>query len=96
MLSRASGNVIGGAGEGEGNLSYGMFFVTRGTECNTLRGNLIGTDITGRRALPNETGVHIDGGTVENVVVRNVISGNIVAGITLFAVNTDRNRIEIK
>jgi titin len=95
---RAHDNTVGGLAEGEGNLisgntAFGAYCYNNGTRANVIRGNLIGTDITGRRALPNETGVHIDGGTVDNVVDRNVISGNIVAGITLFAVNTDRNRI---
>lgn len=95
---RANGNTVGGLAEGEGNLisgntAFGAYCYNNGTRANVIVGNLIGTDVTGRRALPNETGIHIDGGTVENVIDRNVISGNLVAGITLFAVNTDRNRI---
>ena len=95
---RASGNIVGGTGEGEwnlisGNTAFGGYFYNTGTNGNTLRGNRIGTDATGTAAVPNETGVHIDGGTFSNVVDQNVISGNVVAGITIFALHTDRNRI---
>lgn len=95
---RANGNTVGGLGEGEwnlisGNTAFGAYFYNNGTHANILRGNRIGTDISGARALPNETGVHVDGGTFENVVDSNLISGNLVAGITLFALRTDRNHI---
>jgi hypothetical protein len=95
---RASGNVVGGTADGEwnlisGNTAFGGYFYNTGTNNNTLRGNRIGTDSTGKAAVPNEAGVHIDGGTFNNTVDQNVISGNIVAGITIFALHTDRNRI---
>jgi len=91
-------NVLGGLGEGawnliSGNTAFGAYFYNHGTHANILRGNRIGTDLSGTRALPNETGVHIDGGTFENLVAGNLVSGNLVAGITLFALHTDRNRI---
>ncbi len=95
---RASGNTLGGFGAGEwnlisGNTAFGAYCYNNGTRANRILGNRIGTDASGACALPNETGVHIDGGTVENVVDGNLISGNLVAGITLFASYTDRNRI---
>ena len=95
---RASGNIVGGLGKGEGNLisgntAFGAYFYNNGTRANVLRGNRIGTDATGRRPVPNGTGVHIDGATRDNVVDRNLISGNRVAGVTLFARHTDGNVI---
>jgi parallel beta-helix repeat protein len=95
---RASANTVGGRGAGEwnlisGNTAFGAYFYNNGTHANILCGNRIGTDFSVTRALPNETGVHIDGGTFENLVDGNLISGNLVAGITLFARRTDRNRI---
>lgn len=95
---RAHDNILGGLGAGEcnlisGNTAFGAYCYNHGTRANVIRGNLIGTDASGEAALPNETGVHIDGGTVENVVDANVIAGNLVGGVTLFGIQTDRNRI---
>ena len=95
---RASRNTIGGTGPGEwnlisGNTAFGAYIYNNGTNSNVVRGNRIGTDVNGTTAIPNETGVHIDGGACANVVDQNVISGNLVAGITIFAPYTDRNLI---
>jgi parallel beta-helix repeat protein len=95
---RSNGNIVGGDGPGEGNLisgntAFGAYVYNNGTRANIVRGNRIGTDITGTMAIPNETGVHIDGATRDNLVDNNTISGNVVAGITLFALYTDGNRI---
>jgi len=92
---RAWGNTVGGpAGAGNlisGNTAFGAYFYNNGTRDNVLRGNRIGTDAAGLRAIPNETGVHIDGATRGNVVDDNLVSGNLVAGITIFALGTDGN-----
>ena len=95
---RSHHNVVGGERPGEGNVisgntAFGAYFYNNGTHHNAFVGNRIGTDASGRYALPNETGVHIDGGTTDNRVDRNVISGNRVAGITIFSIKTDRNAI---
>lgn len=95
---RSHHNLVGGTGPNEwnlisGNTAFGAYFYNNGTHSNSFQGNRIGTDVTGRYALPNETGVHIDGGTFDNTVDRNLISGNRVAGITLFSIKTDRNVI---
>lgn len=72
-----------------GNMSYGMFFVTRGTVGNTLRGNLIGTDVTGKKPLPNDIGMVVSTGCSENLIGgtkpkdANVISGNTQSGIMI-------------
>ncbi len=86
-----TGNVI------SGNLNYGMFFVTRGTEHNRLRGNRIGTDAEGRLAVPNDIGMVISTGACDNVVGGdgqddgNVISGNRRSGIMITNQHTERN-----
>ncbi|MGA2499086.1 MAG: NosD domain-containing protein [Tepidisphaeraceae bacterium] len=96
---RAARNILGGTDDGEGNLisgntAFGAYIYNNGTSSNQIRGNRIGTDATGKVAIPNETGVHVDGGAVDNLVERNLISGNVVAGVTIFALYTDRNIID--
>ncbi len=55
---------------------------------NKIWKNLIGTDIKGKEAVPNSTGIYINGG-ISNVIGganpehRNIISGNLGAGIKL-------------
>ena len=95
---RSYHNRVGGTKPGEwnlisGNTAFGAYLYNNGTRSNAIIGNRIGTDISGTSSLPNETGVHIDGGTFDNVVDSNLISGNLVAGITLFSIQTDRNVI---
>ncbi|MFZ4523093.1 MAG: T9SS type A sorting domain-containing protein [Bacteroidales bacterium] len=82
-----SGNLI------SGNTAFGAYFYNNGTNTNTLRGNLIGTNAEGISAIPNETGVHIDGASFGNIIDSNLISGNSANGITVFATYTDINII---
>jgi parallel beta-helix repeat protein len=75
-------NLVGGTAAGAGNLISGNSFgiSTQGTG-TTIQGNLIGTDITGTKKIPNSTrGIQAIG---DNMLVggltpgaRNVISGN--------------------
>ena len=95
---RSHQNLVGGYNPGEGNLisgntAFGAYFYNNGTNSNALIGNKIGTNITGTAAIPNETGVHIDGATYANMVDSNLISGNLANGITLFATYSDYNTI---
>lgn len=95
---RSHQNLVGGYNPGEGNLisgntAFGAYFYNNGTNSNALIGNKIGTNITGTAAIPNETGVHIDGATYANLVDSNLISGNLANGITLFATYSDYNTI---
>lgn len=95
---RSSFNQVGGRNPGEGNLisgntAFGAYFYNNGTNNNYLIGNFIGTDATGTFAIPNETGVHIDGATFSNLVDSNLISGNLANGITIFATFTNFNVI---
>ena len=78
----STNNLIGGTATGAGNLISGNQFgiSTQGTG-TTIQGNLIGTDITGTKKIPNNIyGIQAIG---ENMLVggltpsaRNVISGN--------------------
>ncbi len=95
---RSNNNIIGGSTPGSGNLisgntAFGAYFYNNGTNTNYLLGNLVGTDITGTLAIPNETGVWIDGAAYGNMVDSNVVSGNSGYGITIVATFTKYNII---
>jgi hypothetical protein len=90
---------IGGIEPGAGNLisGNGFFGLTIGERC-TVQGNLIGTDISGRRVLPNgATGLTIGG--ANNLIggftpaARNLISGNTGYGLTACSPSAVNNRI---
>jgi parallel beta-helix repeat protein len=82
-----------------GNMSYGLFFVTRGTEHNRLLGNSIGTNAAGDAALPNDIGMVISTGAARNQVGgpapadRNIISGNRRSGIMITNRLTEENQV---
>ncbi|MEI7594975.1 MAG: T9SS type A sorting domain-containing protein [Bacteroidota bacterium] len=95
---RSHQNMVGGYNPGEGNLisgntAFGAYFYNNGTNSNSLIGNKIGTNFAGTAAIPNETGVHIDGCTYANFVDSNLIAGNRANGITVFATFSDYNTI---
>ncbi len=91
LIITASSNTIGGAGPGAGNLisgntNYGIS-LANGSD-NVIAGNQIGTDFTGKLALPNSGGVGLDnttgntiGGTTSGA--GNLISGNTSAGVDI-------------
>ena len=67
-------------------------------------GNFLGTDPTGKQALPNYIGVQIDAGATGNLVgtngdgvndasERNLISGNQFAGVWITGQSTSRNAV---
>jgi len=82
-------NLIGGTAPGAGNLisgNQGAAIITSGTG-TTIQGNLIGTDVTGTKKIPNSTGISANG---QNILVggvtvgaRNVISGNSSDGVNI-------------
>lgn len=83
-----------------GNRSYGLFIVTRGTDGNIFRGNLVGTNALGTSALPNDVGLMLAADARDNVIGgeadcdRNIFSGNRYAGIEVTDAGTENNRIE--
>jgi photosystem II stability/assembly factor-like uncharacterized protein len=63
-IIESSNNIIGGSEPGAGNLISGNIdwgiYIGEGSSNNTIQGNLIGTDATGTRAVPNgNAGVRI-------------------------------------
>lgn len=94
----ASYNTIGGDAPGAGNLlsgnsGYGVFLYNPGTQCDTVMGNLIGTNAACTAALPNANGIVIDGPSWSHYVDSNVISGNLQNGIDIHIGGSDSNMI---
>jgi hypothetical protein len=88
----ASNNTLGGTDAGAANVisgNTGPGVAVYGDFGNLIEGNLIGTDVTGTRALGNSVGVAVGFGASNNTVggtatgACNVISGNQQAGVLL-------------
>jgi hypothetical protein len=88
-IEGASGNLIGAAGAGNvisGNLRAGV--VLQDASANLLQGNFIGTDASGKTAVPNDPStLHLDGVDLLDGAVNNTIGGssrlgqgNVIAG----------------
>jgi parallel beta-helix repeat protein len=94
VQGRSNGNTIGGAAAGAGNIisangASGVLLDT-GSKGNVIKGDMIGTDVTGTLGLGNaRSGVRIADGANDNVVggttstARNVISANRDCGIDI-------------
>jgi parallel beta-helix repeat protein len=90
----AQSNTVGGTTIGErniisGNNWSGVWISDGGTNGNVVRGNYIGTDLSGTAALPNDTGVNLCCGAEENTIggstpeERNIISSNVGDGVSI-------------
>jgi len=102
-INGVSGNTIGGTTAGSnllsGNLESGVLILTLGATSNVIAGNYIGTDLTGKVAIPNHTngvtlyGVagNLVGGT--NAGAQNVISGNQQLGVTITLPGASNNMV---
>ncbi len=83
-----------------GNLSYGLFYVTRGTEGNRFLGNMVGVDSSGTVAVPNDIGIVVSTGTRYNIIggdsqeERNIFSGNRLSGMMITNQLTEYNEIK--
>lgn len=83
-----------------GNRSYGLFIVTRGTDENIFRGNLVGTNAQGTSSLPNDVGLMLAADAKGNIIGgdtesdRNIFSGNRYAGIEVTDLGTENNIIK--
>lgn len=88
-VENSTGNTIGGAAAGSGNLIsgnrfYGIFLDN--SPDNDIAGNFIGTDGSGTAALGNEIGIRLLGSSTNTIGgaltgERNIISGNTSAGV---------------
>ena len=105
ILSHTSGNAIGGATPGAGNLlsgnpGYGIAVI--GASSNVIQGNDIGTDSSGKRALANSDqtdGIGLWNGSANNLIggtspgAGNLISGNKQYGIYISDPGTSNNSV---
>ena len=101
----SSSNTIGGATAGSGNVisgngGDGLFLADPRTNNNLVAGNLVGTDGTGVKAVPNsDIGVDIIDNASHNTVggtttgARNVISGNAQSGFVITDTGTMYNQV---
>ena len=105
IFGGAKSNVIGGVLPAmrniiSGNANDGITLSEPGTSANLVQGNFIGLNSAGTSAISNAfSGVAIYGGAQANVIgggigARNFISGNRSSGVTISALNTDRNLIQ--
>jgi hypothetical protein len=105
IWSGASGNIIGGTNPTarnviSGTTGYGYGITLGGANGNVIEGNYIGTDITGKNAIPNYfSGVALYSAAAGNVIggaagAGNVISGNYSYGVYLNAPGTTNNWIQ--
>ncbi|HTS16672.1 MAG TPA: M12 family metallopeptidase [Verrucomicrobiae bacterium] len=89
-----SGNVI------SGNLIQGIAIEDPGTSANVVQGNLIGIDVTGTTAVPNNaSAVELYNGCQSNIIggsvgSRNILSGNSNYGIYIHNTNTAFNIVQ--
>lgn len=99
----ASRNVIGGYKPGERNVISGNGWsgveISHGreTQDNLIIGNLIGTDVSGKRAMfysaNFSTGVQIEDGASNNVVAGNVIGNSHGGGVSIEGSATRGNQV---
>jgi hypothetical protein len=105
LWSGASSNVIGGTTAGarnviSGTTGYGYGIAIGGANSNVVEGNYIGTDISGKAAIPNGfVGIALEGGSVGNSVggtgagQGNLIAFNNGAGVVMYDDGTTNDSI---
>lgn len=95
--STAKYNIAGGYNPGEGNVISGNRIyghdIYGNSSYNSTIGNYIGVDATGNVAMPNATGVCVDGGANHNPFINNVFSGNTAYGIFIVTTGTGYNEL---
>jgi len=95
--SNSKHNIAGGYNAGDrnvisGNRVYGHDIYGNSSYNYTI-GNYIGVDATGNTAMPNATGVCVDGGSNHNPFINNVLSGNRAYGIFIVTTGSDSNSL---
>ncbi len=94
----ASDNTIGGSSAAaedliSGNTNEGVVITSPGTMGNVVASDDIGTQAVGFYAVPNVTGVLIEGGASNNLLENNVIGGNSWDGVAITGSGTNANEL---
>jgi PKD repeat protein len=77
VINNSSGNQIGANDVISGNGTYGVVVYGPGATQNSIIGDYIGTDLTGKTKVANGSiGVEVAGGASRNTVTFDVVSGN--------------------
>jgi hypothetical protein len=82
-----------------GNISYGLFIVTQGSDANVFRGNIVGLNASGTDTVPNDVGLIIAAGAKYNIIGgeneadRNIFSGNRYGAVEVSDNGTNYNEI---
>ncbi|HNW69858.1 MAG TPA: right-handed parallel beta-helix repeat-containing protein [Bacteroidales bacterium] len=103
-IDNAAGNIIGGTTTQDlnlisGNITAGIVINGTASTATQIKGNYIGTNISGTDSLPNGCGIILAG--ARNTVIGgntagsgNVISGNYQAGIVMNGSETNNNSVK--
>jgi Ca2+-binding RTX toxin-like protein len=103
LSAGAAGNTIGGTTATaqniiSGNSTHGIEVKDAGTTVNVILGNIIGLNAAGTAARPNQTGIFIRNGALNNRIGTgakgNVISGNTGDGVLIQDLGTTDNRVQ--
>lgn len=100
----ANNNIIGGTTAGarnviSGTVGYGYGIAIGTANSNVVEGNYIGTDVSGKNAVPNGfAGVDLQGGSVGNLIGGTAAgAGNVIdyndTGVTVYDSDTTNNAI---
>ncbi len=89
IATGSSDNLVGGHNPGEGNIisgntNSGILVADHLTKNNIIRGNKIGTDITGTTALGNDFGITLATFSSNNLADSNLVSGNTHEGVMIY------------
>jgi titin len=104
IVSGASNNAIGGTAPGDrnvisGNTATGVYMSGATTNGNLVQGNYVGLNAAGNAAVPNQTGISLQGSI--NTIIGGAVAGagNVISGNTFYGLaigNTGTTGIQVQ
>jgi titin len=103
LINEAPANQVGGSGleanQISGNTEVGVMIAGASATGNIVVGNFIGTDASGKKPVPNGTGVYLENAPsntigATNPGTGNLISGNSADGIQVFGTGSTGNMLQ--